>query len=183
MNKDDNHHLILHNEMGEDRRVAVAVFLDGYLPEHFPTDKEWDIRRDMELSNAVMQPNIFVYFTNTKKIQQALAEAGELESFFPEAKEDTPDGRKLARNLAELRATFIEQWGLGSGSAGEEEEVERAKAFPDHYVLKANLEAGKGNFFGEDVAKMLREMTPQERGVYILQKKVRPFYAKVSVEF
>jgi glutathione synthase len=172
---------MLRNEMGEDRRVAIAYFMDGYLPEHFQSEAEWKTRLEMEQSEAVIQPNIFVYFAGTKTIQQALTEPGAMERFFPEAKEETQEGRKLAKNLTALRATFIDQWGLGSGSAEEEAEVKKAIANPGRYVLKCNREGGKGNYFGEDLKKELERMTVEQRGEYILQRKIEPFYAKVSV--
>jgi glutathione synthase len=172
-----DHHLILKDEMGANRHVALAYFMDGYLPEHFqPEDKGlnlYKIRQEMELSEAVIQPNIFVFFAGTKTVQQALTEPNVMESFVPEAAND----HELESTLAQLRDTFIEQWRLSPAV------TKMASEHAHLYVLKSNRQGGKGVLFGKDIQEELQKLAsePEEqKNEYILQKLVDPFYAKVS---
>jgi len=45
--------------------------------------------------------------------------------------------------------------------------------------MKAQLGAGKGNYFDDQMANMLSRMSIKERGAYILQQKIWPVVAKV----
>ncbi|CAK5082866.1 unnamed protein product [Meloidogyne enterolobii] len=44
--------------------------------------------------------------------------------------------------------------------------------------MKAQLGAGKGNYFDDQMANMLSRMSVKERGAYILQQKIWPVVAK-----
>jgi len=169
-----------HVFLDDDRTKRVAIiFHGGYLPKHFPDAEDWKTRMQMEQSEAVMVPNVFTFMAGTKKVQQMLSEQDVLEKFFPEAHDPkTPEDKKLRENLARLRATFIEMHGLG---LGDEEAIKKVRANPEDFVMKENLEAGNGNFFGKDILAKLDEMEgkPEERCMYIVMRKILPFTVKV----
>jgi len=72
-----------------------------------------------------------------------------------------------------MRRCFAGLWGLG---AGEDDEaiIRKALAAPDGYVLKPQREGGGNNFYGQDVAEKLKEMSAEDRGAYILMQRIVP---------
>jgi hypothetical protein len=54
---------------------------------------------------------------------------------------------------------------------------------PHKFVLKGQLDDGKGNFFNEELADKLKKMSKEERGAYILQKRISPIAVKVGLSF
>jgi glutathione synthase len=150
------------------RRVGLVHMAYGYLPEHYPSPREWALRLDMERSTAIISPNIRLQLTGTKKIQQVLANPGVIERFLP----DQPE------RVAALRKTFTGLWGLESDTEPIRAVIQDAICQPRKYVLKAQLGAGKGNFFDDQMVEMLRQMSLEERGAYILQEKIWPIIVK-----
>lgn len=150
------------------KRVALVHMAYGYLPEHYPTEKEWTMRINMERSSAIISPNIRLQLSGTKKIQQVLAKPGMIERFLPNQPE----------KVAELRKTFAGLWGLEEDSESVRAVIKEAIAQPRRFVLKAQLGAGKGNFFDEQMTQMLQGMSMEERGAYIIQEKIWPVVAK-----
>jgi glutathione synthase len=61
------------------KRVALVHMAYGYLPDHYPTEKEWKTRTDMERSTAIISPDIRLSLAGSKKIQQVLAKPGVIE--------------------------------------------------------------------------------------------------------
>lgn len=150
------------------KRVALVHMAYGYLPDHYPTEKEWKTRTDMERSTAIISPDIRLSLAGSKKIQQVLAKPGVIERFLPGQTE----------KIAELRSTFTGLWGLENDDENIRAVIQDAIQSPKKYVMKAQLGAGKGNYFDEDMARMLREMSVEERGAYILQQKIWPVVTK-----
>ncbi|KAF7637754.1 Glutathione synthetase [Meloidogyne graminicola] len=150
------------------KRVALIHMAYGYLPEHYPSDKEWQIRFDMERSKTILSPNIRLSLSGTKKIQQVLAKPGVIERFLPGQTE----------KIALLRSTFTGLWGLEEDNDNIRAIIKDAIEYPKKYVMKAQLGAGKGNYFDEQMADMLSRMSVKERGAYILQQKIWPVVAK-----
>lgn len=143
------------------KRVAIVHMAYGYLPEHYPTvgsggcplglngdhfvqEREWNSRMDMERSTAIISPNIRLSLAGSKKIQQVLAKPGVIERFLPNQPE----------KIAELRTTFTGLWGLENDDERIRAIIQDAIQKPRNYVMKAQLGAGKGNYFDEDMAKM-----------------------------
>jgi len=150
------------------KKVAVVHMAYGYMTDHFPTEASWKTRWDMERSTAILSPNIRLQLAGTKKIQQLLSLSGTLERFFP---------NEPAR-LAELRKTYTQLWGLDSKDQSTLAAIQDAMRRPSHYVLKSQLEAGKGNFFDEEIPEMLSTLTDEEKGAHILQRKINPIVVK-----
>eukprot|EP00812_Abedinium_dasypus_P010346 NODE_3969_length_723_cov_151.965569.p1 GENE.NODE_3969_length_723_cov_151.965569~~NODE_3969_length_723_cov_151.965569.p1 ORF type:complete len:152 (-),score=53.01 NODE_3969_length_723_cov_151.965569:200-655(-) len=73
---------------------------------------------------------------------------------------------------AKLRVTFAGLWGLGTEE--DAELIERVKANPAGFVLKPQREGGGNNFYGKDAVAKLHELSPEERGAYILMQRIVP---------
>merc|ERR1712048_482193 len=72
-----------------------------------------------------------------------------------------------------LRSSFAGLWGLGLGESDADIIAEAFKQ-PHLYVLKPQREGGGHNYYGADVAAKLRELSPEERGAYILMQRIQP---------
>jgi glutathione synthase len=59
--------------------ISVVYFRAGYGPSDYPSDKEWQARRLLELSRAIKCPTIITQLAGCKKVQQMLATPGALE--------------------------------------------------------------------------------------------------------
>ena len=117
----------------------------------------------IEKSFAVKCPCISYHLVGTKKVQQALAKAGELERFVkdPEA-------------VKSLQDVFAGLWGLEAGNQEGLAMVEQAKATPERFVLKPQREGGGNNYFGAELVEQLNTMQPQELASHILMEKIVP---------
>ncbi|KAK0403827.1 hypothetical protein QR680_017143 [Steinernema hermaphroditum] len=145
-------------------RIGLVYFRAGYSPENYPTETEWKARETIELSDAVKCPWIGLQVANTKKIQQALAQEGQVERFLPDRPELVPL----------IRATFAGLWGLENDDDETKAIIEEAKAHPEEFVLKPQLEGGGGNFYGGEIVQKLTSMTKDERSAHILMQRIRP---------
>ncbi|KAL3105223.1 hypothetical protein niasHT_024117 [Heterodera trifolii] len=150
------------------KRVALVHIADGNVPHEYPTEHEWTARTTIERSNAILSPNIRFHLSSTKKIQQVLAKPGMVERFFPN------DPKRVAL----IRSTFTGLWGLEVEDEATREVIEDAIRSPGNYVLKSQMEAGLGNFFDDEMAQMLQQMSTEERGAYILQQRIKPLVVK-----
>ncbi|KAL3100150.1 hypothetical protein niasHT_029880 [Heterodera trifolii] len=150
------------------KRVALVHITDGNVPEEFPTEHEWTARTMIERSNAILSPNIRFHLSCTKKIQQVLSKPGMVERFFP----DDP------KRVALIRGTFTGLWGLEVEDEATREVIEDAIRSPANYILKSQVEGGLGNFFDHQMAQMLQQMSKEERGAYILQRRINPLVVK-----
>uniref|UniRef100_A0A0L8HVS1 Glutathione synthetase n=1 Tax=Octopus bimaculoides TaxID=37653 RepID=A0A0L8HVS1_OCTBM len=81
--------------------IAVVYFRDGYSPDSYKSQQDWDTRKMIELSFAIKCPSINYHLAGTKKIQQELSRPGVLEKFIS-------DGSRVQK----LRNTFVEQYSL-----------------------------------------------------------------------
>lgn len=164
LDEEGDHSLLVDGQ----KRVALVYLVYGYLPEHYLTEKEWKCQLDMERSTACVSPNIRSQLSGTKKVQQLLAKPGMLERFLPERPE----------KVAELRSTFTGLWGLEADDEKTRALIADAIRHPENYVLKALRDDGVGNYFDEELAQLLCQMSPRERSAYILQQKIRPIAVK-----
>lgn len=58
--------------------VAVVYFRAGYSPDDYFGRTEWDARLKLERSTAIKSPSIGYHLAGTKKVQQVLAEEGQV---------------------------------------------------------------------------------------------------------
>jgi glutathione synthase len=156
----------------KNKRVALVHQAYGYLVEHFPTEHEWKSRLDMERSTAIMSPNIRFHLTSSKKIQQVLSQPGVLERFIAKCVVGSPEVSQ------KIRQTYMGFWGLDSSSKETLAVIQAAIKEPGKFVLKSQLEAGKGNFFDEEITQMLQTLSTEEKGAYILMEKIIPLITK-----
>lgn len=120
-----------------------------------------------------------------------LSEPGVLEHFFP----DEPE------KVAKIRGSFTELWGLEKDDALTRSVIkattkkiiifkirpnsdyytfQKAIEHPSEFVLKSQMDGGHGIFFDGELVEKLKSMSLEERGAYILMKKIKPVVAKVQ---
>ncbi|XP_037101869.1 glutathione synthetase-like isoform X3 [Syngnathus acus] len=146
------------------QEVAVVYFRNGYMPQHYKSEKAWDARLMMECSLAVKCPDISTHLAGTKKVQQVLSQPGVLERFFP----DQP------QVVEQVRATFTGLYSLDMGAEGDKA-VEMALAAPDRFVLKPQREGGGNNIYGQEICEVLGKVkNSAARMAYILMDKIQP---------
>ena len=54
-------------------KISAFYFRTGYSPQHFPTEKHWDLKYKMEISNAIKLPSVDMLIVNSKRMQAELA--------------------------------------------------------------------------------------------------------------
>ncbi|XP_053705678.1 glutathione synthetase-like [Synchiropus splendidus] len=145
----------------EDKEVAVLYFRNGYNPENYTSEKDWEARLMMERSRAVKCPDISTQLVGTKKVQQVLAKPGVLERFLPEQ----------PKAVEQIRATFAGLYTLDPGPEGDRT-VRMALESPDRFVLKPQREGGGNNIYGSEICATLQN--GEERMAYILMDKLHP---------
>ena len=137
------------------REVAVVYYRAGYAPTDYPSGKggaEWLARERLERGRATKCPNLGYHLAGTKKVQQELAREGAVERFFPD------DGAAATARL--VRSAFAGLYGLGAdANAADMRAVGDVlyRGGEGRYVLKPQREGGGYNFYGEDMARKLRE--------------------------
>lgn len=142
-------------------RVSVAYFRAGYTPDDYPTDAEWAARAALHASDAIAVPTVGAQLVGTKKVQQVLTAAGEVERHLG------------AADAAAVRSTFMPQLSLAPGPDGDANAA-TATADAGAWVLKPQREGGGNNLYGADVAAALRRMDPVERGGWVLMRRILP---------
>ncbi|KAJ2808598.1 Glutathione synthetase [Coemansia guatemalensis] len=144
-----------------DTEIAVAYYRAGYAPTDFPTEKEWEGRWLVEKSRTIPIPNLAYHLAGCKKIQQVLAQPGIVERFVGD--EET---------AKRVRECFVGLYPLDDSEEGQQA-YEMALNAPENYVVKPQREGGGYNTYGEDIPKLLREMTMEERRGHILMELIR----------
>ena len=154
-----NQEPVLYADQGQ-KEVAVVYYRDGYSPDAYPTQKEWDARLLIERSYAIKCPSIPYHLVGAKKVQQALAVDGVLEKFL------NPEESKR------IRQCFAGLYGLTDPA------IAAAIESPEHFVLKPQREGGGNNVYGEDIPKVLPKLSQTERDAYILMQRIFPVAQK-----
>ena len=145
--------------MVDGREISVVYYRAGYTPDDYPTDAEWSARLLVERSYAIKCPSIAYQLVGAKKIQQQLANSGELEKFL--SKEE---------GCAKARDTFAGLWQVDDSS------VAMVLAHGGvGYVMKPQREGGGNNIYGADIVEALQRMTDKtERLAYIFMEMIQP---------
>ncbi|XP_057683174.1 glutathione synthetase [Corythoichthys intestinalis] len=156
---DDNKRLFV-----DCQEVAVVYFRNGYMPQNYKSEQDWETRLMMEFSMAVKCPDISTHLAGTKKVQQVLAQPGVVERFFP----------NQPQVVEQIRATFAGLYTLDMGAEGDKS-VAMALATPDRFVLKPQREGGGNNIYGQEICEVLNKVkNSAERTAYILMDKIQP---------
>lgn len=171
--------LYIKNENGKVQYEATVVyFRAGYAPTDYPDGYngiEWHARELMERSRATKCPSLGYHLAGTKKVQQELARPGVLERFFTEEERKMPsgsdggagddvtdcDGGGGEDRMTLMRGAFAGLYSLGE-DAMEEDLAAIKEAIADaegsgRYVLKPQREGGGYNYYGDDLAKKIKD--------------------------
>jgi len=171
--------LYIKNEHGKVQYEATVVyFRAGYAPTDYPDGYngiEWHARELMERSRATKCPSLGYHLAGTKKVQQELARPGVLERFFTEEERKMPsgsdggagddvtdgDGGGGEDRMTQMRGAFAGLYSLGE-DAMEEDLAAIKEAIADaegsgRYVLKPQREGGGYNYYGDDLAKKIKD--------------------------
>ncbi|XP_028410101.1 glutathione synthetase-like [Dendronephthya gigantea] len=143
------------------KEIAVAYFRAGYTPNDYYSDKEWSGRLKLERSRAIKCPTVAYQLVGTKKIQQVLAEPGNVERFL-----EDPE------SVARIRKTFAGLFTLDNGDEGDKN-VKMAIENPQRFVVKPQREGGGNNVYGEAIREVLSK-NDDSRTQYVLMEKIRP---------
>ena len=153
----------------KEKIVAVFYFRTGYTPEDHPTEIEWNVRLQIERSNAIKCPNIGYHLAGCKKIQQVLANPREIENFI-----------SSVSDCSLLRNVFAGLYNLDISETGNDilQHVNKVKIdailHPEIYVLKPQREGGGNNMYGDSLKEALNTFSPVELAAYILMEKILP---------
>lgn len=147
----------------DNMEVAVVYWRCGYTAEHFKSERDWEVRKMLELSRAIKCPNINSQLAGFKKVQQVLAVPGVLERFI-----------KDKQALEAVRSCFTGLYSLDNNEDGNRN-TEMATKNPERFVLKPQREGGGNNIYGEDIRPFLAKVkSPVERSQYILMDLIHP---------
>eukprot|EP00527_Entomoneis_sp_CCMP2396_P006824 CAMPEP_0198148864 /NCGR_PEP_ID=MMETSP1443-20131203/43784_1 /TAXON_ID=186043 /ORGANISM="Entomoneis sp., Strain CCMP2396" /LENGTH=563 /DNA_ID=CAMNT_0043813713 /DNA_START=482 /DNA_END=2173 /DNA_ORIENTATION=- len=137
--------------------VAVIYYRAGYAPTDYFGDKEWQARSNMECSRAVKSPCLGYHLAGTKKVQQALARPGVLESILNNKnsnKETTPP-----EQVQQLQDVFAGLYSLGQDMVPDDYRALESILLHENesqFVLKPQREGGGYNFYGSQMADRLK---------------------------
>lgn len=137
------------------QRVGLVYYRSGYSPNDLQTDAQRSAMREMEMSYAVKCPSVGHHLAGTKKVQQALAMEGVLETFL--SPQDAEKVRLLFTGLYPLDNKAI---------------VQDAIEHPEKYVLKPQREGGGNNLWGAEITEKLINSTDDEKSAFILMEKI-----------
>ncbi|XP_037085295.1 glutathione synthetase-like isoform X2 [Pollicipes pollicipes] len=142
--------------------VAVVYYRVGYSPDHYPSEREWQLRLLIERSRAIKSPSIQLHLAGTKKVQQELCRPGVLERYLRD------------QEVTLCRSLFVGLYSLDMDEDGDAA-VEMALAAPHRYVLKPQREGGGNNIYGEEIAHTLARLRDSaERTAFILMELIEP---------
>ncbi|KAL4220750.1 hypothetical protein ACF0H5_021144 [Mactra antiquata] len=141
--------------------IGLVYYRYGYSPKHYPTEKEFQLRLNLERSHAIKCPTMAFHLAGCKKIQQVLAEPGILERFLPQSE-----------YLDEIKSTFVGLYKLDSSESNTI--ISTALNNPEKFVLKPQREGGGNNLFGDELKSFLEKIkdTP-EASSWILMDRIR----------
>lgn len=152
--------------------ISVVYFRAGYGPSDYSSPTDWSTRKRLESSRAIKCPSIAVQLAGAKKVQQVLAEPGQLEHFLP------PNHA----SAEQLRETFSDLYPLDDSPLGQKG-YELAMKSPQNFVLKPQREGGGNNVYREDIPKFLADLENKadskegavaKRQAYILMSLIKP---------
>lgn len=178
-------------------RVAIVYFRAGYSPRDYPSELEYAAVKSVERSVAIKCPSLLTHLAGTKKIQQVLAEPGQLERFISAEKAD-----RLRQCFAGLYAIEKDDEEVRAAATCRQDDkrsvafrcslsflpaslssplsslpqtrslIRSVLASPSSYVLKPQREGGGNNLWNSEMVAALKRMTPAERAAFIIMRKI-----------
>lgn len=147
--------------------ISVVYYRAGYGPSDYASARDWETRKQLELSLAIKCPSIAVQLAGAKKVQQVLAEPSQLEPLLSPL-------ALPADTAPQLRSTFSHLYPLDDSSLGQQGYT-LATTAPQNYVLKPQREGGGNNVYRDDIPRFLSALQdPAMRGAYILMSLIKP---------
>ncbi|EAU85776.2 glutathione synthase [Coprinopsis cinerea okayama7 len=156
--------------------ISVVYYRSGYMPHEYPTPAHYTVRLILESSKAINCPTIALQLAGGKKVQEVLTRPGVVEKFLPEFS---------AEQIAELRGSFMDMWGLDedsqdavgsteTGGQGKSEPLGTTKARKEFasLVLKPQREGGGNNVYKDDIPAFLDKLPPEEREAWIAMRLI-----------
>lgn len=134
--------------------VSLVYFRAGYAPTDYPDGYdgiEWQARELLERSRATKCPSLGYHLAGTKKVQQELARPKVLERFFDEVND---------KNAIEgMRNVFAGLYSLGEDAEDVDLDAVTSvlKGSQGQFVLKPQREGGGYNYYGDDLAAMIKK--------------------------
>ena len=143
----------------DDKEVCIVYFREGYTPDQYTSDEDWNVREIIELSKAIKCPNIDYQLSGSKKIQEALCVQENLTRFL-----DSPE------EVSKVSEFFTEMYPIVSL---ESEILSKVRENPSDWVLKPQREGGGNNFYDQDIIDKLDSSSLDELKQYTLMKKIK----------
>ena len=143
----------------DDKEICIVYFREGYMPDQYTSDEDWNIREMIELSKAIKTPNIDYQLSGSKKIQEALCVAENLARFL-----DSPE------EVSKVSEFFTEMYPIVTL---ESEILSKVRENPSDWVLKPQREGGGNNFYDQDIIDKLDSSSLDELKQYTLMKKIK----------
>ena len=146
-----------------DEEVAVFYLRTGYNPDQY-TPQSWECRREMELSNAIVCPDIDAQITNLKYMQYYLskqetwARYGLDELKFKKSSQATV---KILLFDIDFKSSKKEMISYIEANGGYES-----------FVLKPCKEGGGNNYFDSDIKRVIENFSESELSDFILMDKI-----------
>lgn len=187
----DPHSFILkigcHPDLNPSRYIEISTvyYRAGYSPNDYRTAMHYNTRFLLERSRAIKCPTIPLQLAGGKKVQEVLMQPGVLEHFLTD--EGECDEEVLSQeDIAELRESFMEMWGLevgednvtadieAIGSGKENFGVQKAREAAMTLVLKPQREGGGNNIYKEAISPFLDSLPPKERQAWVAMRLIQP---------
>ncbi|KAK4046683.1 Glutathione synthetase [Microbotryomycetes sp. JL201] len=189
--------LLQHSHSSPDPiEISVVYWRTGYAPTDYYTENEWNTRLLVERSLAIKCPTIALQLAGCKKVQQVLAEPGELDRFvdrgstFSQLQPPPIACLDRASHKPLLESSFTNLYPMDDTELGKQA-LRLAYTMPDRFVLKPQREGGGNNIYRSDIPRALDEMArrdeeaegqahsgdasrPKEREGFILMDLINP---------
>ena len=166
--------------MSEYIEISTVYYRAGYSPDEY-TPTHYNTRFLLEGSRAIKCPTIPLQLAGGKKIQEVLTHSGVLEYFLAD---EEKYGRDVLsqEDIAELRESFMEMWGLDmdediatlDADSKESLGVRRAREAAMSLVLKPQREGGGNNIYKEAIPAFLDRLPPEERPAWVSMRLIQP---------
>ena len=147
--------------------IGLVYYRAGYGPSEYHSDADWETRSTLERSAAIKCPSMALQLAGAKKMQQVLAEPGQLEYFL--LGEHQPDvgfgkgaGNLTPAHLAMMRQTWVGLYPMDD-SPGGETALAAAMSHPEKYVLKPQREGGGNNIYRHNIPPFLEQLEKEDK--------------------
>ena len=142
------------------KEIVVAYYRAGFVEGDYSCEGDWEARIMLEKSRAIKCPNIDLHLTGCKTIQQLCGNAEFLARYGGE------------EGAAALSHVFKDLWCLANQDEETQEQLKKAIANPELYVLKPERDGGGNNLFGKELQEKLCSGEPTSQ--YLLMKRISP---------